>query len=71
VRNELHVTQFTSEISLGDHIVVGEGEGARVFNTQRERKNSNKIFNLNTCSKETVLTIRGGSNNNNSQRKKK
>jgi hypothetical protein len=69
VRNELHVTQFTSEISLVDHIVVGEG--ARVFNTQRERKNSNKIFNLNTCSKETVLTIRGGSNNNNSQRKKK
>jgi hypothetical protein len=38
VRNELHVTQFSSEISLGDHIVEGEGEGARVFNTHRERK---------------------------------
>ena len=46
--NEIHVTQFTSEISLGDHVVECEREEARVFNIQGERKNSNNIFNLNT-----------------------
>jgi len=47
VRNELRVTQFTSEIRLGDHIVEDEREEARVFNTQREKKHSDKICNLN------------------------
>lgn len=44
MRNELHVTQLTSEIRLGDHIVEDEREEARVFNTRRERKKLEQNF---------------------------